>query len=426
MNGSTTALVGNERHEAVAELQGLYGPFAFPEKLLQKIWLRGDFDRGRAALSNGQRLTIVQSGRWNLLGGPDFRQARIRIGEGAETTGDVELHLHASDWIAHRHAEDPAYDDVMLHVVLFPPPAGHVTQGKRGEIPVLALLPLLYHDLEEYAAEEALETLANRPASQIIELLGALPLGDRTTLLARHADERWRQKVHFARLRIQRLGWDDACHHLALEILGYRFNRAPMLRVATAHPLEEWAKPELAAETVYAAERAGWSLQGLRPANHPRRRLAQYADWVQARPDWPARLASLGKSLPAVAPGTPTAEVRWAFRLTGLRAAWQETVCANGIGGTRFDNLVCDGFLPMLAAGSELRSEPAGAVALRARQLWQHWFVGDLPPFLLRALRQIEVFSGRNQPACHGLAQGLLGWLIERERAEANSAGRGA
>jgi hypothetical protein len=33
---------------AVAEVQGLYGAFSFPERLLQKIWLRGDFDAGVA------------------------------------------------------------------------------------------------------------------------------------------------------------------------------------------------------------------------------------------------------------------------------------------------------------------------------------------------------------------------------------------
>src|SRR5688572_1170402 len=56
---------------AVAEIQGLYGAFSFAEKLLQKIWLRGDFNRAGAVLSDGRRLKIVHPGKWNLLGGPD-------------------------------------------------------------------------------------------------------------------------------------------------------------------------------------------------------------------------------------------------------------------------------------------------------------------------------------------------------------------
>lgn len=417
MSGDERELSNERWGGAVAELQGLYGPFTFPEKLLQKIWLRGDYARHHAVTTDGRRVTVMHPGRWNLLGGPDFKGARLRLGDGAEFFADVELHLHADDWSAHGHARDPAYDGVRLHVVLFPPPAGHVTRGAGEQaIPVLALLPLLHHDLEEYAAEDAVESLANRPAAQIVEILGRLAPVELGALIERHAAERWRQKVHFARVRVQRLGWDEACHQTALEILGYRFNRAPMLRIASAHRLQEWSSPAFSSDAVFETEKAGWSLHGLRPANHPRHRLRQYAAWVRARPDWPARLAELVTRLPPIEPGEPTGRVRREHGLTALRREWLETVCAGSVGGTRFDNLVCDGFLPLLAAQN----------ASSAGELRYHWFAGDLPPLLPRALRELAVFSGRAQPACHGGAQGLLGWLIERERSEVAGAGRGA
>lgn len=131
---------------------------------------------------------------------------------------------------------------MILHVVLFPPPPGSITIGAAGrEIPVLPFLPWLHHDLEEYAAEEAVEHLANRPASLVLERLGGLAPAQLDQLLRGHSEQRWRQKVHFARLRMQRLGWEAACHSTALEILGYRFNRTPMLRVAGQWPLAAWA-----------------------------------------------------------------------------------------------------------------------------------------------------------------------------------------
>jgi hypothetical protein len=402
---------------AVAELQGIYGPFSFHEKLLQKIWLRGDFDRARLVATDGRRVTVLHAGRWNLLGGPDFSNARLRFGEEPEITGDVELHLHASDWAAHGHARDRAYDGVRLHVVLFPPRNDHVTRGADGRaIPVVALLPLLHHDLEEYAADEAVEGLANRPASQIMETLGVLPGAELATLLERHARARWTQKVHFARLRVQRLGWSEACHQTAMEILGYRFNRAPMLRVATAHPLDEWAAPIFSADVVFESEREGWSLHGLRPANHPRQRLRQYAMWVRARPDWPERLRTFAQRLPRVETTAPTGDVRRVERFTLLRRDWAQEICADAVGGTRFDNLVCDGFLPLLATLNADEGEGT----------WHHWFAGDLPPVLPRALRDLGVFGGRQNPACHGAAQGLLGWLLERERCGTSPQGRGA
>lgn len=397
-----------------AELQGLYGPFAFSEKLLQKIWLRGDFDRTGLVATDGRRIAVSHPGKWNLQGGPDFKGARLTLGDGRETTGDVELHLHANDWTAHRHAADRAYDGVVLHVVLFPPAPSHRTVGVGGKlIPVVALLPLLHHALEEYAAEEAVEVLANRPASRILETLGPLPQAELLALLEREARGRWAQKVHFARLRLQRLGWTEACHHAALEILGYRFNRAPMLRVAGAYPLAGWT--QLSADAVFEAER-DWSLQALRPANHPRVRLGQYAAWVRARPDWPERWARLGRELPAVETHASTSTARRTHRFTALRSRLLREICADAIGGTRFDNLVCDGLLPLLA--TETSADCAG--------LWFHWFTGDLPPVLPRALRQLGVFGAGGEPAGHGRAQGLLGWLIARENLSGSAAGRGA
>lgn len=402
----------------VAEIQGLYGSFSFPEKLLQKVWLRGDFDRSAAATTDGRRVRIVHPGKWNLLGGPDFSGARLRFGDqpDREVLGDVEIHLRAPDWDAHGHARDPAYNRVVLHVVLFPPEPDRRTIGNDGrEIPVLALLPLLHRALEEFAADEAVETLANRPLARLPEELGVLPPRELAALLHRHAGARWNQKVDYARLRIERLGWTAACHHAALEILGYRFNRAPMLRIAGEWPLEKWATGAASQEEIFAAEAngEGWSLQGVRPANHPRARLRQYAAWAHQRPDWPAQVASLYTQLPVVELSASTREVRRTHRFTSLREGLAEQICAGVVGGTRLDNVLCDGVFPLLAAKAE--KESATAAAKRLYALWHHWFAGDLPPLLTNGLRQLGFFDGRDQPACHGAAQGLLGWLLDRE-----------
>ena len=393
---------------AVAEIQGLYGPFSFPEKLLQRIWLRGDFNRSAATTVDGRRVAVLHPGKWNLLGGPDFRGARLRIGEGPELVGDVELHLHAADWSAHAHAQDRAYDGVTLHVVLFPPPRGHVTVGAGGrELPVLALLPLLHHDLEEFAAEAAVEALAGRTSPRMPEELAALDPPELAARLRSHAVERWRQKVHFAHLRVQRLGWEAACHHAALEILGYRFNRAPMLRLASRWPLDEWARGVINPDDAFAAEAGAWRLQGVRPANHPRARLRQYAAWARARPDWPALLASFATALPDIpSSSATTAEVRRAQGCAALREKFA-ALTGDAIGGTRLDNLVCDGFLPLLAAHT-------GCDAA-AHSVWFHWFPGDLPPHLTRGLRQLGVGGTRGAPVAHGPAQGLLGWWLAHE-----------
>lgn len=396
----------------VAELHGLHGAFSFPERLLQKIWLRGDFDRAAALLADGRQVRVISPGRWNLLGGPDFRQARLKIGagEGASIiTGDVELHLHAPDWDAHGHARDRAYDDVVLHVVLFPPPPGSVTVGAGGNcIPVLALLPLLHRGLEEFAADEAVEQLAGRVLARLPDELARVPAEDRRRLLEEHAARRWRQKVHFAGLRLRRLGWEAACHQTALEILGYRFNRAPMLRLAASHPLPEWRDRPLDPAALVANEADSWSLQGVRPANRPLVRLRQYASWVARVPAWPEVWRTICRSLPRPSPqeGEGAAAVRRAEDLAGWRAKVAESVCGGAIAGTRLDTLICDGLCPLAAAD--------GLAAEAVERRWRHWFPGDLPPSVRRVLFAAGICDGATHPLSHGAAQGALGWLIER------------
>ena len=111
-----------------------------------------------------------------------------------------------------------------------------------------------------------------------------------------------------------------------------------------------------------------------------------------------------------------TRHVRRAHGLPGLRRAWNEEITDGAVSGTRFDNLMCDGFLPLIAARD----------VSFAGELWHHWYTGDVPPLWRQALRQLEVFASPNNPAAHGVIQGLLGWLIEHERCTPASTGRSA
>jgi hypothetical protein len=395
---------------AVAEIQGLYGPFSFPEKLLQQIWLRGDFDSKRAVTTDGRGVQIIHPGRWNLLGGPDFKDARVSIG-GVAVTGDIEVHLRAADWVAHRHSSDPAYANVVLHVILFPTDE-RATAGVKGRaIPVLALLPLLNHDLEEFAADEAIERLADHPLVQARRELLALAPEELSIELLRFAEARWRQKVYFAKLRIARLGWESACHHTALEILGYRFNRAPMLAVAGAVPFASWGEAgEGVAKAAYAQFADRWSKQGVRPASHPLSRLRQYMRWVAARPHWPERLAGFAEGLPVTewSEAPETARFRRKYSLVELAGRLADSVLGGEVGGTRFNTLVCDGLLPSLAAQTNGETRISG--------IWYAWAAGDLPARYSKLLRELGVVDKRQRPMCHGVAQGLIGWLLDADQ----------
>lgn len=393
-------------HNHVAEIQGLYGPFTMAERVVQKIWLQGDFDRRQTVLTDGRALDIRATGAWNLLGGPDFRGARIVI-DHREISGDVEVHFHAADWRAHGHAADRAYARVVLHVVLFPPgPDETPARDAEGRpIPTLVLLPLLHRALEEYASDDALETITARDEWRHLAELAARPATELQELLRSKAEERWRLKVHFARRRIDKLGWAEAAHHTALEIFGYRQNRAAMLSIAARYPVTAWTS-ELEPAEIFAESRALWQLHGVRPANHPLARLRQYARWIGARPGWWAGVGRIAAELPVdVSPLIPTLRARKSLALGRRREVLAAEMMAGALGGTRLDNLVCDGFLPLLAA-----RDTGDCFAL-----WFHWFVGDVPDQVRRALPKLGIADGRMQPLCHGYAQGLLGWFLQRD-----------
>jgi len=407
---------GVGEHTAVAEIQGLDGAFSFAERLLQRIWLRLDFDVTRAVTSDGRAVKILYPGTWNRLGGPDFFNAKIEI-DGEPLQGDVELHLRASDWAAHGHPEDAKYARVILHVVLFPPQGP--TLGAAGKlIPALALLPLLYRSLEEYAEEDAVERLANHPLAAAQEALLALSVEEQRTRLRECARVRWRQKVGFAEKRIARLGWREACHQTALEILGYRFNRGPMLLLATQFPLDRW--PSVAAgealESLYLLYQERWNRQAVRPANHPKARLRQYAEWTAAVADWPEKLRRVyleerGSIRWLRAPeieGLSTVKFRKRAGAADLIARLSREVGGDAIGGTRLHTLVADGFWPLLAA-----EYPEEDVVLSG--CWYHGYSGDVPESITRLLRALELTDRRSSVLCHGLAQGLLGWVWREE-----------
>jgi hypothetical protein len=391
----------------VEELQGLYGPYAFPERLLQKIWLLGFFETRGAKLADGRTLEVLAPGRWNLLGGPDFRTARLRI-DGRETTGDVEVHFHAADWSRHGHDRDPAYNEVVLHVVLFEPPAGGLPPRTAAgrEIAQLVLLPWLHCNLEEFAADDAVEALAQRDTVRLAEALLELEPAARVARLREAAEFRWKLKVHYAGLRLARLGWEGACHHTALEILGYRFNRAAMLAVAERCPLAAW-RAGLDEAAALAAGGGLWRQQGVRPANTPRKRLAQYRNWVGAAPDWPERWRRQAGAAELVVPAEALADVAKAWRVHGL-VAWRDRVAAEvvggAIGGARLDTLIGNGLLPLMAAHTGIG-------------LFERWYLGvagEVPEAILKALRLASVVGRGVAPRFEGAVQGMLQLALDR------------
>ena len=86
------------------------------EILLHYVWKHKLFPLGPLTTTDGQEVDVIDPGLHNRHQGPDFFNAKVKIG-GTLWVGNVEIHDAASDWYRHHHDTDEAYDNVVLHVV---------------------------------------------------------------------------------------------------------------------------------------------------------------------------------------------------------------------------------------------------------------------------------------------------------------------
>lgn len=86
------------------------------EKLFQYIWQYRHFNLSELTTVENEPLQIIHPGTLNTNQGPDFLDAKIKIGN-TLWAGSIELHLRSSDWKSHKHSDDKNYNNVILHVV---------------------------------------------------------------------------------------------------------------------------------------------------------------------------------------------------------------------------------------------------------------------------------------------------------------------
>ncbi|HWH71820.1 MAG TPA: DUF2851 family protein, partial [Candidatus Sulfotelmatobacter sp.] len=290
-----------------------------PERLLQGIWQHQRLRRDQLQTADGQPVRVLHPGFRNLESGPDFRGAVVQVGEGPPRAGDVEVDLRASGWHAHGHDSNPAFGNVILHVVW---------EGERpvtGAPPRLILRPVLDAPLGELSLWLGGQSPRSLPES-LRGKCGALwrefSASQRAELLHQAALVRLRGKAAQFQARARQVGWEQSLWEGLFRALGYKHNVWPMQRLGELRP--RWSKPhsvplELQARLLglsgllpveltriqratdsylrqiwdcwwrerdefsdWILPRALWHLHGLRPANHPQRRLALAAGWAVA------------------------------------------------------------------------------------------------------------------------------------------------
>lgn len=105
------------------------------EDFLQFIWRHGLYQKDKLETTDGARVEILSAGQSNNDSGPDFFNAKIKIGE-TTWAGNIEIHQKSSHWYLHHHDTDAAYENVILHVV---EAHDRPVKVKSHELPTLVL-----------------------------------------------------------------------------------------------------------------------------------------------------------------------------------------------------------------------------------------------------------------------------------------------
>ncbi len=278
------------------------------ESFLHFLWRWRRFDHQNLFTTQGHALEILHPGEWNTHAGPDFFNARLRLGD-TIWAGNVEIHLRSSEWLLHGHSNDRAYDNVILHVVLEEDqPIIHLS-GER--IPCLELrhrIPEKIHTTYQRLEQERAWIPCESFFTQTPDIV-------RLNWLDRLLAERLEQKTESIAdvLETSQNHWDEAFYRLLARNFGLKVNAEPFEALARSLPLSilAWHKNNLFQLEALLFGQAGlleqpmqesypnqlakeyqflrhkyqltpltsqqWKFLRLRPANFPSIRIAQFA-----------------------------------------------------------------------------------------------------------------------------------------------------
>lgn len=187
------------------------------EHLLQYVWMHKIFPIKMLQTTDGISLEIIDSGLHNSDAGPDFFNAKIKIGE-TLWVGNVEVHSNSSDWFRHGHDKDRNYDSVILHVT------GnadcHIFRPDGQPIPQFVL------DCPDYVLRHYKELCQNSSSPRCNSILSALPKLRIHSWLEALLIERLEQKTKQIQERVDHCegSWEDAFFVTLSRNLGFGLN----------------------------------------------------------------------------------------------------------------------------------------------------------------------------------------------------------
>ena len=287
------------------------------EAFLHYVWQFQYFDKHELQTTSGDPIQIFNPGNRNSHAGPDFQNARMKIG-GMEWIGSAEIHIQASGWIEHKHDRDEAYENVILHVVWKNDKGIRRSDGSL--LPTLELMnrvnPKFFLNYQRLVNSP--ESIPCAPFITQVKEITKYAMVDRVLM------DRLEAKATriFEILNKNHHDWQETCYQVLARSFGFKVNADPLQQLGQLLPykvlrkhgdkllhieallfgqagfLEEDNDDEyysllkreynLLRQKYKLSDRrlnkAQWKFLRLRPANFPTIRLAEFAALLHAQP----------------------------------------------------------------------------------------------------------------------------------------------
>jgi hypothetical protein len=280
------------------------------EDFLHYLWEFQLFDKKDLRTNTGERIVIFKTGERNADSGADFSNTHLKIGT-RELVGTLEVHKKPSEWYAHKHDKDKAYQSVILHLVW------KADTQEPSHIPILEL----YQRVSKRFLVHYQEFLHSKEPMPCSAQFGKVSHTHKMQMIQQSFSKRFERKSaeFLFYLQKNKQDWEESSYQLVGEKFGFKINSAPFAQLCRVLPLKILRKH---ADQIFQLEAlifgmAGflerdfedeyginlkkefqflskkyklenhklkleqWKFSRLRPANFPTIRLAQFAAFIQ-------------------------------------------------------------------------------------------------------------------------------------------------
>ena len=280
------------------------------ESFIHYLWKYQYFHKENLITSEGEALHIFSTGTHNTHSGPDFSHARIQVGD-MQWVGNIEIHVRGADWDHHRHSDDPAYENVILHVVWND--AKPIVRKDGTVVPSLEISSRVNEKLI-FEYKKLINSFENVPCAQ---QLSGIPDVIKVSALDNALTTRLRTRASdvLKILEKNKGDWQETSYQVLARNFGFKVNADPFFQLAHMVSyktiLKHSDKPEQVEALLFGAagflqesggdeyyqllqrefnvlrqkyrllertlHKAQWKFLRLRPSNFPTLRIAQFA-----------------------------------------------------------------------------------------------------------------------------------------------------